>query len=645
MGHQESLELYLNLSRRELQLLCKKKNLPANRSHAQLARSLALLSKRKNAVPSPSKMKLTPNPKESGNTSEDKSKDFVGAYERSTRFLGPDSNNVTPKEKEGANKQHSMAENLMTTGSHMDHQASDNVYAAAANAFSLDSMTQKQSDCSTSKTENSTQGGVVTSNVVQIVEEVQLGHELHLDGTLNELAVSNVVSKSETHNQVLNILPRVAKNSTKGGFLSSKEVSKEEIPSFQFFVMAEDGINLHVHLNSSPSEWINDLKDGVSINLKTQNSMSSIFPSHTQHFSQEADEHMKVSVNENVGRYLHSNIFNRNSDCTTSTLSSDSENCQLVASQPEATFVSSDSSILTSSSIPVKMPEYLNRNQVTSSVATPLSEQKHMSFDELSCPGDRSTFSVENTSSGMEKSNATAIDISMGVVSATGMLSSDGTRHLEQLECFSPKTNEHSNFVDTSCLGNSLASIPEENNPPKSDGSGKVTLISDQENIVINNGVSKSLIEGGHGPESSDVAAHHDRSFNLCERGEHLPLDCPTAGLESDTTSVGHIRSDHALDLASVATDSVVNHEVGESTLLMETKTSECSLPQKSSNNNSKRSHNFEFQGDFRNKRNRSSVEKKNGMMVNLRSTRMLGKGTICEQVIRPRRSSRLQSI
>lgn len=40
MGRQESLEFYLNLSRKELQGLCKGSNLPANRSHVQLAKSL-----------------------------------------------------------------------------------------------------------------------------------------------------------------------------------------------------------------------------------------------------------------------------------------------------------------------------------------------------------------------------------------------------------------------------------------------------------------------------------------------------------------------------------------------------------------------------------------------------------------------------
>jgi len=41
MEHQESLELYLNLSRRDLQVLCKSNKLPANRSHTELAKSLA----------------------------------------------------------------------------------------------------------------------------------------------------------------------------------------------------------------------------------------------------------------------------------------------------------------------------------------------------------------------------------------------------------------------------------------------------------------------------------------------------------------------------------------------------------------------------------------------------------------------------
>lgn len=41
MGYKESYEAYINLSRKELQGLCKKHNLPANKCQSELAKSLA----------------------------------------------------------------------------------------------------------------------------------------------------------------------------------------------------------------------------------------------------------------------------------------------------------------------------------------------------------------------------------------------------------------------------------------------------------------------------------------------------------------------------------------------------------------------------------------------------------------------------
>ena len=67
-----------------------------------------------------------------------------------------------------------------------------------------------------------------------------------------------------------------------------------------------------------------------------------------------------------------------------------------------------------------------------------------------------------------------------------------------------------------------------------------------------------------------------------------------------------------------------------------------CSRSQKSSQNNSKRSYSPEIHEEFHTKRHHSEVENKGGIMLNLRSTRTSAKEAICEQVVRPRRSTRL---
>ncbi|URD81979.1 hypothetical protein MUK42_00622 [Musa troglodytarum] len=49
MDYQNNLDFYLTMSRKELQKLCNQHDLPANRSHAQLADSLVSLFKKRNA--------------------------------------------------------------------------------------------------------------------------------------------------------------------------------------------------------------------------------------------------------------------------------------------------------------------------------------------------------------------------------------------------------------------------------------------------------------------------------------------------------------------------------------------------------------------------------------------------------------------
>lgn len=69
-----------------------------------------------------------------------------------------------------------------------------------------------------------------------------------------------------------------AKVTSKIGRLTDRENSLKksvEIPaSFQFYVRSEEGINLFVDFNTNTSDWINSLKDEVSIQQKTHRTNS-----------------------------------------------------------------------------------------------------------------------------------------------------------------------------------------------------------------------------------------------------------------------------------------------------------------------------------------------------------------------------------
>ncbi|PIA29701.1 hypothetical protein AQUCO_05800069v1 [Aquilegia coerulea] len=61
---------------------------------------------------------------------------------------------------------------------------------------------------------------------------------------------------------------------TNSNFVSSKAVDMKLAPSFEFHVRCEEGINLFVDLNSSPSDWIKNLNNGVCIHPVVPNNKS-----------------------------------------------------------------------------------------------------------------------------------------------------------------------------------------------------------------------------------------------------------------------------------------------------------------------------------------------------------------------------------
>jgi len=453
-------------------------------------------------------------------------------------------------------------------------------YNTVPNVFCPDTLVSKKFDCFTSKTGYGIRASIA-ADIHQIKKDSQLSSGWHMGKTSNkikkyadlrnnrQIVLSHAVSKSRTHNSVANTIPREHKSPRKGGYLPLEEISIKETPSFEFFVMSEEGINLHVDLNSSPSEWINSLKDELSINLKMQDSKSSILPARAESFSEEANAHIKISSFENIGSNLYSNTVDGNSGCTTSTLSWDSENCQSVAPQPDATFVSTESSVLTSGSIPVKMPGYLDRNQVIPSCATPLSNQKHMVFDNSSCPGDVNAFSEDlvDASSGRKKSNVSVLGISVGPISVVGVLSSEGTRNPEQVECSRLKIDDDLDTLETNGLQSPLASIPEENNFLKSDGTEKIISTSDMVNLEHDNVSCNVSIERGPTIGPTEVAADHKRSSNFCEDGADGQLipECSATEAHPNARSVDYTLNHHSCSFeSSVGKDPVpiLNHEL-----------------------------------------------------------------------------------
>ncbi|PKA55792.1 hypothetical protein AXF42_Ash012084 [Apostasia shenzhenica] len=291
MDYQDNLALYLNLSRKELQALCKKNNLPANRSTTQLAKSVASYLKRKASYPSPlnkrpsnameasSCKSYSPDTKTQGEPASGEFGRTINSPECDADIL-PSIIKEKGREKGSGDMPKFDFESKLGNADFMGHEILDKPCDSGANTFQV---------CISNN---------VSAEVFGCSSSVRNTDALHPSGQ-----------------------PRLLESSTKVGFLSSSDSHTKSTPSFEFFVMSNEGINLYIDLDSSPSNWIKNLKDEVRINQKMQHQSSMFSASYAQGFS-DPYENMKPLPLSSLGLKLHSNDEERNTACTNSSLSS-----------------------------------------------------------------------------------------------------------------------------------------------------------------------------------------------------------------------------------------------------------------------------------------------------------------------------------
>ncbi|XP_074557871.1 uncharacterized protein LOC141813784 [Curcuma longa] len=314
------------MSRKELQQLCKQHDLPANRSHAQLAKSLVSHFQKRNAV-------------------------LTASLEKSVYFMD---------------------------GSSKKPFASETITKQTINC-PVESITgDKRLLCQLDSKKEFTESVVnITNEKPETVTKV-----------LCPLWPPNSKEQKNIQDTVPCGHDRPHEYSMESGFVSGDEISTR-IPPFQFFVISEGGIDLFVDLSSSPLDWINSLKDDVCVhqNAKLHESMA---PSEDISNLPEADDHMNISPSVNTGLNLNDIVIERNSGCTNSSLSSVvSENCNSEAYPPDTTVATSGSSVLISGSVPAGSSGLLEEIQVASSSCAAYTVQNHMASCIASCPPER----------------------------------------------------------------------------------------------------------------------------------------------------------------------------------------------------------------------------------------------------------------
>lgn len=632
MDYQVNLEMYLNLSRKELQGLCKSNYLPANRSKTELAQSLASFFK-KNVHLAPSKEKLN-GPMELS---------FCKSFMQDTKSKGTSENNdkgeceersiqdsdrhkVSPcvEGKGGDDTQHPTSGKQMENISHVDAQTAENAYNIVVNAVCPNTKSPHVFALATSGAGNGcpVTDGQLNSNcdvdrpsteLYKLPELIKHGQKL----------LNYAVPSSEVHKlaSVRNDQQRDVDCYPEGRILSPKRDVTKAMPSFQFFVASNEGIDLHVDLNSSPLEWIRGLKDGVSETLDPQHHKSIILPNRSEELVT-VNGCLKISQIGNIG-----GNGERNSGCTTSTLSSVSEICQSEGCQPDATVVSSESSLLTTISPPVETSVGLDGNRVISSFCATHSDGQESLTTTIACPGNGNALPQDLVDASLrtDKCNAVQLGTSVKPIENGGILSLEETRKPKELEYpIFHNAVDVSNNVD-----HVLASSFEENKLLKHGEIENHILTSEK----LENDNSACVVSGETGPNegSSEVAVNRSRSPSAYGLGGRLPID--SSGSADDIPTL------HACIHGSpIVKDPVATLKDG---LVKKTPVKEI---KNSSERNPKRSHNPEVNEEIQNKRHQSGDENNSGMVVNLRTARTSAKDAISEEVLRPRRSTRLHT-
>ncbi|XP_064946638.1 uncharacterized protein LOC135653214 isoform X2 [Musa acuminata AAA Group] len=467
MDYQNNLDFYLTMSRKELQKLCKQHDLPANRSHAQLADSLkrnassaALLENSINSMDGSSRKSLVSEPK--ANSSK------VDTHGLSSGF----------NEIRGDERPFYHTGNQIDVIDHMVNPTSGKtVTNALCPSWPANSNGTESIGYSTFEHCNKGVKSCVAADMKETRTTQILGLECKKTNIRSEFEnlvrprneeqkqIHDAIRDTKTRNTVPMPceLYKLHEYSMESGFVSSDEISTRT-PTLQFFVMSEGGINLYVDLNSGPLGWINSMKDEMCVHQNAKHETRTLSKDISD--SPEVDNHIKILPIDDTGMDLQGIEVEQNTGCTNSSSSSVvSENCNSEAYPPNTTVVTSGFSILTSGSVPVCLSVCLEENQVVSSSCAAYSAQNHLAFDTAPCAREGMLLTQDSfdASFTMLKGNASPPNASMRSITNED----DGGIYPVTNDGSTPKT-ACVDFVDVEvkALCNTLNDVPDKNNLP-----------------------------------------------------------------------------------------------------------------------------------------------------------------------------------
>lgn len=622
MEYQDNLG-YINLSRKELQELCKNNNLPANRSTTQLAKSLTSYFKNKVVSSAPLKVRSSgameddsydsclPNKETKDGTPFHEGEAVRGAYEKSVNSSESDTYKMVSFIEENgiSDKNHCRTRDQLHNNDFMDLQTLDTTCdngATAIHACKFNNESTYILDWSLPEQDGMCVKSSAAGDVQHALIGPQLGHWCYHDSIKNESQNSQnprnydqkllVTTKRDNEAHLLSSrCPKLFESSIEVGYASSYESYIKAAPTFDFFVMSDDGINLYVDLNSSTSGWIQKLKDEVCINQKVHQNSGSL-ANHTRDIL-DVDVQMKYLQSKSISLKPQKEA-DRGTRFTNSSFGPVFRGTSQEAHPFDASLASSGSSILTSSSSPVDMC-----NQVVSSSCIAYSNFQNL-------------MTIENTST----------------------LQEENTLHQDSLD--NPFRAKHGN------TGNVDAEVNVEHNSASTNyGKDNIQKSEDCLNHVkdSDDDTTETQMFLGH---TSSLEGESMCGVLFVPFHEKSSGSCQLAG-QSNFYSAAHLFQNHSNSLRDSVPKSSLSfgENLRKDVAVLEKDGSDCSEFQNSMDKNSKRSCNPEIdEVILNNKRHRSDQNYCNNKKGYLGSTISSTKEIVSDATIPPRRSSRFLS-
>uniref|UniRef100_A0A0A9E7R7 SAP domain-containing protein n=1 Tax=Arundo donax TaxID=35708 RepID=A0A0A9E7R7_ARUDO len=544
MGYEESKKHLLSLSYNELQSLCKRYNLPANKTHTQLASSLASLLEASLAT-SPAALSSVKeastgsqfNLKRGPYSGRDDDIPLVHAKHKK----GPQTV-VDETSKRGINTSSSICPVSISSGRPDCHGRSSSEPGNAHNVQSQSAV------------------GIANKST-----NPELASEHHgSPANMIDQTSAPIIQKRPVIDDGLASAPSRHTEDDIGKGCGPSDMISANARTIQFFVMKDEGIDLVVDLDSTPSTWAENVKAEVNLCMPPD-----LQPGNVSSFISSLvskDDHSTISPSGNIVVDVQSKRAKSIAPSTNSSLGSDAgDNSHSEPYPADRTTVNSVSSASTMPSTLVELSGYQEGAPVVSSSCLTADVQNNMTSHSLMTGAlDNNVLPPESVDvlARSERITAALIDASVQSTGYKDMMNPGKTKVSGKIGCTQTVSVADTDSLSAFSSGDVVRSASNGNSCPKSAGK-QIVDIPGGAQLAQNGSTHEVLMEPMEALSMEKDTGSGDRLSISCQLARQTIAKLPVTEAQSDASSADQCMAGN-FDLtnptsSSAASDNAVN--------------------------------------------------------------------------------------